>query len=172
MGSPSLGPKKQAMLSFKQFLTQQDDSIDESKAIQLYQEYKTEFKRKQIMEFFDEHKEEDWYESCYLLVKQYVLCSCTHTCYICHLAMWLSGFLALVLHTNVKPAQSHLVTWGEEGKLSELHFYVFQPIIAWLFCCHLSNSQTINTISSKTCTFIPLKWVNSLLYPIMINVYI
>lgn len=68
MGSPSLGPKKQAMLSFKQFLTQQDDSIDESKAIQLYQEYKTEFKRKQIIEFFDEHKEEDWYELCYIFV--------------------------------------------------------------------------------------------------------
>ena len=48
------------MLSFKQFLTQQDDSIDEGQAIQLYQDYKFEFKRKQIIEFFDEHKEEDW----------------------------------------------------------------------------------------------------------------
>ena len=62
MASPTLEPKKQAMLSFKQFLSQQDDSIDESKAINLYQEYKTEFKRKQIIQFFDEHKEDDWYE--------------------------------------------------------------------------------------------------------------
>ena len=54
------GQSKKAMLSFKQFLTQQDDSIDEGEAIQLYQEYKSDFKRKQITDFFDEHKEEDW----------------------------------------------------------------------------------------------------------------
>lgn len=60
VNSPSLVPKKQGMLSFKQFLTQQDDSIDESEAIQLYQDYKIDFKKKQIMEFFDEHKEDDW----------------------------------------------------------------------------------------------------------------
>ena len=59
MGSPSLGSKK-VMLSFKQFLSQQDDGIDESQAIQLYQDYKSDFKRRQITEFFDEHKEEDW----------------------------------------------------------------------------------------------------------------
>ena len=54
------GPSKKAMLSFKHFLAQQDDSIDEGEAIQLYQEYKSDFKRKQITDFFDEHKEEDW----------------------------------------------------------------------------------------------------------------
>ena len=48
------------MLSFVQFLTQQDDSIDETQAIQLYRDYKSDFKRKQIIEFFDDHKEEDW----------------------------------------------------------------------------------------------------------------
>ena len=58
MAGPGL--KKKTMLSFKQFLTQQDDNIDESLAIQLYQDYKSDFKRKQITEFFDEHKEEDW----------------------------------------------------------------------------------------------------------------
>jgi hypothetical protein len=60
IGSSALGSQKKTMLSFKQFLTQQDDSIDESQAIQLYQDYKSDFKRKQITEFFDEHKEEDW----------------------------------------------------------------------------------------------------------------
>ena len=54
------GHATKAMLSFKQFLAQQDDSIDEGQAIQLYQEYKGDFKRKQITDFFDEHKEEDW----------------------------------------------------------------------------------------------------------------
>ena len=48
------------MQTFKQFLTQQDDSIDEDEAITLYNEYKADFKRKQVDEFFDSHKEEDW----------------------------------------------------------------------------------------------------------------
>ena len=61
MGTPgSGGPMKHTMLSFKQFLTQQDDNIDESAAIAAYNEYKAEFKRKQMEEFFEEHKEEDW----------------------------------------------------------------------------------------------------------------
>ena len=50
-------------MSFKQFLAQQEDSIDEMDAIQKYNEYKREFKGKQVKEFFEEHKEEDWYVS-------------------------------------------------------------------------------------------------------------
>lgn len=49
------------MMSFKQFLAQQEDTIDEMEAIQKYNEYKREFKAKQIKEFFEEHKDEDWY---------------------------------------------------------------------------------------------------------------
>ena len=61
MGGPgSQGQMKHTMLSFKQFLTQQDDSIGETEAIAAYNEYKAEFKRKQMEEFFEEHKEEDW----------------------------------------------------------------------------------------------------------------
>lgn len=52
---------KQMMLSFKQFLGMQDDSIDDKEAIQKYNEYKIEFRRKQISEFFEIHKEEDWW---------------------------------------------------------------------------------------------------------------
>jgi len=59
-GTPQ-GSKKQAMMSFKQFLAQQEDTIDEMEAIQKYNEYKREFKAKQIKEFFEEHKDEDWY---------------------------------------------------------------------------------------------------------------
>ena len=58
-GGPG-GPMKHSMLSFKQFLTQQDDNIDEAAAIAAYNEYKSEFKRKQMEEFFEEHKEQDW----------------------------------------------------------------------------------------------------------------
>ena len=62
MGGPgSQGSMKHTMLSFKQFLTQQDDNIDEAEAIAAYNEYKAEFKRKQMDEFFEEHKEEDWW---------------------------------------------------------------------------------------------------------------
>lgn len=55
------GGMKQMMLTFKQFLGMQDDTIDDKEAIQKYNEYKTEFRRKQISEFFEVHKEEDWY---------------------------------------------------------------------------------------------------------------
>lgn len=48
------------MLTFKQFLTRQEDDIDESVAIVSYNEYKIEFKKKMIQEFFEKHKEEDW----------------------------------------------------------------------------------------------------------------
>ena len=58
--TPHGGLRRQAMLSFKQFLTQQDDSIDESEATAKYNEYKIDFKRTVIKEFFDEHKDEDW----------------------------------------------------------------------------------------------------------------
>lgn len=62
-GHGSQGPMKHVMLSFKQFLAQQDDSIDEAEAISAYNEYKAEFKRKQMEEFFEQHKEEDWWAS-------------------------------------------------------------------------------------------------------------
>ena len=48
------------MLTFKQFLTQQEDDIEETDAITSYNDYKDEFKKKLMEEFFEEHKEEDW----------------------------------------------------------------------------------------------------------------
>lgn len=54
------GGMKQMMLTFKQFLGLQEDTIDDKEAIHKYNEYKTEFRRKQISEFFEIHKEEDW----------------------------------------------------------------------------------------------------------------
>ena len=54
------GPLRHVMLSFKQFLSEQDDDIDETDAISSYNEYKCEFKRKQMEEFFEKHKDEDW----------------------------------------------------------------------------------------------------------------
>lgn len=54
------GLARHSMLSFKQFLSQQDDNIDETDAITSYNEYKNDFKRKQMEEFFENHKDEDW----------------------------------------------------------------------------------------------------------------
>lgn len=48
------------LLSFKQFLQQQDDNISDEEAIKKYNEYKNEFKKTQINNFFLEHKEEEW----------------------------------------------------------------------------------------------------------------
>lgn len=48
------------MMTLKQFLATQDDSISDSDAIEKYNEYKLEFKRQQLNEFFVAHKDEEW----------------------------------------------------------------------------------------------------------------
>ncbi|XP_067139993.1 serrate RNA effector molecule homolog isoform X2 [Centruroides vittatus] len=53
------------MMTFKQFLGSQDDAIDDQEAVKKYNEYKLEFKRQQINEFFLNHKEEEWFKSKY-----------------------------------------------------------------------------------------------------------
>ena len=52
-----------AMMSFKTFLGTQDDTISDEEAIKKYAEYKLEFKRQQLNEFFVNHKDEEWYVS-------------------------------------------------------------------------------------------------------------
>lgn len=53
-------PTQPIMLTFKQFMNNLDDSIDHIEATTKYNEYKVEFKRKQLTEFFNAHKEEEW----------------------------------------------------------------------------------------------------------------
>lgn len=48
------------MMTLKQFLATQDDAISDSEAIQKYNDYKLEFKRQQLNEFFVAHKDEEW----------------------------------------------------------------------------------------------------------------
>lgn len=60
MGDNASRTSKHTMLSFKQFLTRQEDDIEEVDAITSYNSYKSDFKKKLIEEFFEEHKEEDW----------------------------------------------------------------------------------------------------------------
>lgn len=52
----SLGP----MMSFKQFLTKQEDSISDEEAVQKYNEYKLDYKRQQLHAFFISHKDQEW----------------------------------------------------------------------------------------------------------------
>ena len=59
-GGLGAGRRGLGLLSFKQFLAQQDDGIDDMEAVKLYHEYKADFKKKQIHQFFNDHKEEDW----------------------------------------------------------------------------------------------------------------
>ena len=48
------------MMSFKAFLATQDDTISDEDAIKKYADYKLEFKRQQLNEFFVSHKDEEW----------------------------------------------------------------------------------------------------------------
>ncbi len=49
------------MMSFKAFLAAHDDSISDEEAVKKYAEYKLEFRRQQLNEFFTSHKDEEWY---------------------------------------------------------------------------------------------------------------
>lgn len=49
------------MLSFKQFLAKQEDSIDDQEAVKKYNAYKLEFHKAQLSEFFLAHKDEEWW---------------------------------------------------------------------------------------------------------------
>lgn len=55
------GMTQPAMMTLKQFLATQDDSIPDDVAITKYSEYKLEFKRNQLNEFFVAHKDEEWW---------------------------------------------------------------------------------------------------------------
>ncbi|XP_029634756.1 serrate RNA effector molecule homolog [Octopus sinensis] len=55
-------PTQPPMLTIKQFLLQQDDGISDQDAIKKYNEYKMEFKKNQITDFFLSHKDEEWFK--------------------------------------------------------------------------------------------------------------
>jgi len=45
----------------KQFIAAQDENITDSEATKRYTEYRVEFRRQHINEFFNQHKDEEWY---------------------------------------------------------------------------------------------------------------
>ncbi|XP_045110234.1 serrate RNA effector molecule homolog isoform X2 [Portunus trituberculatus] len=60
-----LGPTQPPMMTFKAFMEQCDDTITEEEALRKYSDYKLEFKRQQLNEFFINHKEEEWFKAKY-----------------------------------------------------------------------------------------------------------
>lgn len=62
---PEQGLTQPPMMTFKQFLSSQDDTIDDQEAVRKYNEYKMDFRRQQLNEFFVNHKEEEWFKSKY-----------------------------------------------------------------------------------------------------------
>lgn len=48
------------MLTLKQFLDTEEEGISDLEVMQKYSDYKQEFKRQQLNEFFVAHKDEEW----------------------------------------------------------------------------------------------------------------
>lgn len=62
---PQGGHHAPAMMTFKQFLNAQDDNIGDEEAFNKYQEYKLEFRKTQMSDFFQQHKGEEWFRTKY-----------------------------------------------------------------------------------------------------------
>uniref|UniRef100_A0A3Q3M2W1 Serrate RNA effector molecule homolog (Arabidopsis) n=1 Tax=Mastacembelus armatus TaxID=205130 RepID=A0A3Q3M2W1_9TELE len=60
-----LSPPPPIMKTFKEFLLSLDDSVDETEAVKRYNEYKLDFRRQQMQDFFLAHKDEEWFRSKY-----------------------------------------------------------------------------------------------------------
>ncbi|OCT90916.1 hypothetical protein XELAEV_18019533mg [Xenopus laevis] len=60
-----LGTPAPTMKTFKEFLLSLEDSVDETEAVKRYNDYKIDFRRQQMQEFFLAHKDEEWFRSKY-----------------------------------------------------------------------------------------------------------
>lgn len=60
---PPPGPP--TMRSFKDFLLNLEDSVDETEAVKRYNQYKLDFRRQQLQDFFLSHKQHEWFRSKY-----------------------------------------------------------------------------------------------------------
>ncbi|XP_061300455.1 serrate RNA effector molecule homolog, partial [Pezoporus flaviventris] len=60
-----LGLAPPVLKSFKEFLLSLDDAVDETEAVKRYNDYKVDFRRQQLQDFFLAHKDEEWFRSKY-----------------------------------------------------------------------------------------------------------
>lgn len=52
-------------MSLKAFINTLDDSVSDDEALKKYNEYKMEFRKQQLNEFFVAHKDEEWFKEKY-----------------------------------------------------------------------------------------------------------
>ena len=64
-GPPHPEEDGKRLMSFKEFIVNQSNDINEQEALTRYGEYKTDFTRRQIDKFFKEHQEEEWFRNKY-----------------------------------------------------------------------------------------------------------
>lgn len=53
-------PSVPILLTFKKFLSTQDETITDEEAIARYVEYKIDFRKKECERYFQAHKDEEW----------------------------------------------------------------------------------------------------------------
>uniref|UniRef100_A0A665U240 Serrate, RNA effector molecule n=1 Tax=Echeneis naucrates TaxID=173247 RepID=A0A665U240_ECHNA len=52
-------------VSVQEFLLNMEDSVDETEAVKRYNQYKLDFRRQQLQDFFLQHKDQEWFRSKY-----------------------------------------------------------------------------------------------------------
>lgn len=50
---------------FQEFLLNMDDNVDETESVKRYNQYKLDFRRQQLQDFFLQHKDQEWFRSKY-----------------------------------------------------------------------------------------------------------
>lgn len=50
---------------FQEFLLNMEDNVDETESVKRYNQYKLDFRRQQLQDFFLQHKEQEWFRSKY-----------------------------------------------------------------------------------------------------------
>lgn len=49
----------------QEFLLNTDDNVDETESVKRYNQYKLDFRRQQLQDFFLQHKDQEWFRSKY-----------------------------------------------------------------------------------------------------------
>lgn len=52
-------------MRLQEFLLNMEDSVDETESVKRYNQYKLDFRRQQLQDFFLQHKEQEWFRSKY-----------------------------------------------------------------------------------------------------------
>ncbi len=52
-------------MCLQEFLLNMEDSVDETESVKRYNQYKLDFRRQQLQDFFLQHKDQEWFRSKY-----------------------------------------------------------------------------------------------------------